>query len=197
MRYNFSMTYLITALYAEAKPLLEHWSFKRDKSLPCRLYRNDEMCLLVTQMGMENATKSVQALMQYLPPQKNDILINIGLCAAPGTYPVGRALQVNNLHYEDAILELPIQKINIPTISLRTVTSPASTLQDNAVDMEAYAIYKAAKSHFSLSHIAFLKIVSDHFEPEKVDKERAIISIKENIPKLEEVIESILGVTYE
>ncbi len=189
MRYNLSMIYLITALYAEAKPLLEHWSFKRDKALPCRFYRNDDICLLVTQVGMDNASKALQSLMRYLPTQDGDILINIGLCAAPATYPLGTALLTHTLNYEDQSIPLALPLDNtLPGSTLQTVRTPATNSGDDAVDMEAFAIYQECKSFFASDKIAFLKIVSDHFEPESVDKEQAIDAIKNNIPNLETLI---------
>ena len=133
---QFGMIYLITALYDEAKPLLEHWSFKRDRSLPYRLYRNETLCLLVTQMGMENAAKAIQALMQFTPAQRGDILINVGLCAAPRTYPLGTALYTGSIQHREKSVQLhKTYDIALPTTMLLSVDTPVSTPQACAVDM--------------------------------------------------------------
>lgn len=192
------MIYFITALYDEAKPILQQWSFKRDRSLHYRLYRNNTMYLLVTQMGMDNAAKAAKALMQHIPPKNGDILINVGLCAAPEMHPLGSALYAHSIYYKDKKIKLP-EKFNfsLPAIALRTVDTPSSTPQECAVDMEAYAIYQAAQPFFHSSKMIFFKIVFDHFEPEFIDKKRAIDLIKQNMPKLEMLITAMQGKKYE
>jgi len=186
------MIYFITALYNEAKPLLEQWSFKRDKSLPYRLYYNDRMYLLVTQIGMENATEAVQSMIRHIPPKEYDILINVGLCAAPEIHPLGSALYVHSIYYKDKTIKLPGKyNATLPSVSLRTVDLPVSIPQDYAVDMEAYAIYKVAHPFFHTGNIIFFKIVSDHFKPELVDKKRAIDLIRQNMPKLELIMTAL------
>ena len=188
------MIYLIMALHTEAKPLLAHWRFKRDKSIPYRLYRNDQMLLLITQMGSKNAANALNALMSHSKPGDRDILINLGLCAAPESYPIGTALLIDRISYgkEDVAINTTYDHA-LPQASLQTVDEAHTAYHDNAVDMEAYGVYREASGYFSPAHMGFLKIVSDHFKPSDVNKESAITLIQKNIPVLEKMIENMKG----
>ena len=186
------MTYIVMALHAEAKALLGHWRFKRDKKLSHRLYRNGDMFLLISKIGYENTSAALRALLAYQLPGKNDTIVNIGLCAAPETYPVGTVLLGNMLIYADqkAVLDTSYNHALKETV-LETVETECSTSRGRAVDMEAHAVYDVASDYFQSNRMAFLKIVSDHFAPETVNKDLAAHLIRKNIASIEYVIEGI------
>lgn len=188
------MIYLVVALRGEAKPLLAHWSLKRNKSVPQRLYENDEMALLVTQMGRENAFSALEAVVGRKKPGEKDVLINFGLCAAPPDYPIGSVLLAGELRCENesVSLETPCLQGVARTV-LETVDEPFGGSCDHAVDMEAYGVYKSASGCFETGQIAFLKVVSDHFEPEGLDRDEALRCLKESIPLLEGLMRAMKG----
>lgn len=186
------MIYLITALDAEARPLIEHYRLKRDYALPYTLYKNEEMVLLVTQPGKNNAMMAVSALLGWRLPRPGDILINIGICGAPTDYTIGEALLIHRIlegdrrYYPDILYPH-----NLRETSLLCLGNPADTPYDVPVDMESGGIFTAAARFFKLHQIAFLKIVSDHCEPESVTKEGVIDLIRSHLPTLECLIASI------
>jgi len=186
------MTYFVLALSAEARPLLTHFGLKRIDALPYPLYTDENSVLIVTQPGYENALMATSALLGYRPPEKEDILLNIGLCAAPESFEIGTLLLAHKIsygihdYYPDILFLHPNDEID-----LRTVDAAVSSTESMAVDMEAHAVYKAASRFFKTHQMAFLKIVSDHFAPDNVTKELAIRLIGENIPALTQIIESM------
>ncbi len=182
------MIYLITALDAEARVLVDYYRLKRDTSLPYTLYINDEIVLLVSGMGKSNAMMAVSALLGWRIPQENDILINIGICGAPSTYGIGEALLIHQIiegdrrYYPDILYTHSLRES-----SLICVDAPQSIPQDHPVDMESSAIFQAASRFFKLHQMVFIKIVSDHFTPERVTKEGAIELVRSNIALVDEV----------
>lgn len=182
------MTYLITALDAEARPLIEHYRLKRDHSLPYTLYKNDDTVLLVSGMGKMNSAMAVSSLLGWRVPVDEDILINVGVCGAPKSYKIGEVLLIHQIidndrhYYPDILYTHPHQET-----SLICVDTPQSELSDYPVDMESVSVFKAASRFFKLHQMAFIKIVSDHFTPESVTKEMVIEQIGSNLPTIENV----------
>lgn len=186
------MTYLITALDAEARPLIEHYRLKRDHSLPYTLYKNDDTLLLVSGMGKMNAAMAVSALLGWRVPADEDILINVGICGAPLEYEIGEALLIHQIindekHYYPDILYPHVFR----ETSLLCVDAPQSHTSEFPVDMESAALFQAASRFFKLHQIAFVKIVSDHFTPEHVTKEGVIQSIASKLSLIDDLIVSL------
>lgn len=190
------MIYLICALDAEARPLIEHYRLKRDYTLPYTFYKGDGILLLVTGIGRTNAMLALSALMGYRIPKGKDILINIGICGAPDTYLLGEALLIHQImdmdryYYPDILYPHPLRET-----SLICVDTPVSSPGLFPVDMESGGIFLAASRFLKLHQMAFIKIVSDHFEPNKVTKEGGIGLVKSHIRTLESLIASLQKVS--
>lgn len=185
------MTYIITALHAEARAFLDAYSFKRIDTLPFPLYENEEILLAVTQMGRDNAMIATAALLAYRIPDENDILLNVGICAAPTRYEIGSLLLIhkithnNHSYYPDMLLSHPFQESD-----LISVDTPQSEPLESPVDMEAYAVFKTASRFMQLHQMLFIKIVSDHFEPEKVTKDDALELIAAKISQIQTLMQA-------
>ncbi len=176
------MIYISVAFKEEAKPLLQQWQFKQDKHAPCKLYVADGICALITQMGQENASRSLEALLSYLPPKKDDIFINFGICAAPTNYEIGEVLECSHIYYKNESIILK----STCRCPLTTVDAPASSNHSTAVDMEAFALFKTALHLFEKCHC--IKVVSDHFEPLHVKKENIVTLLDEGINIIKEIV---------
>ena len=188
------MTYLITALDAEARPLIEYYRLKRDMSLPYTLYKNDNTLLLVSGMGKTNALMAVSALLGWRIPSSEDILINVGICGAPETFAIGEALLIHQIieekrrYYPDILFPHTLKET-----SLLCVDAPQSHTSDYPVDMESASVFQAAERFFKLHQMAFLKIVSDHFAPEYVTKDWVVESIRSNLDIVDHLIQKLQG----
>lgn len=172
------MKYIITALDVEARVLIEHYSLKRNHDLPYPLYCNDDTILIVCGVGKTNALMATSALLGYRIPGSGDTLLNIGICGAPQTFSIGEALLIHQImecekHYYPDILYTH----SLRESALICVHAPQSVPAKFPVDMESAGIYLAASKFFKLHQIAFLKIVSDHFEPHYVSKESVLTLI--------------------
>jgi hypothetical protein len=191
------MIYLLSALDAEARALVDYYQLKRDTSLPYTLYTNERMVLLVSGMGKSNALMAVSALLGWRIPNPEDCMINIGICGAPEEYRIGEALLIHQIqdggrHYYPDILYTH----SLRESSLRCVDEAQVSVIDCPVDMESSSIFQAASRFFKLHQMAFIKIVSDHFEPESVTKEGVIELVRSNIPRLDEVRTALEKVQY-
>lgn len=189
------MIYIITALDAEARALVDHYHLRRDFSLPYTLYKNEQMVLLVSGMGKNNALMAVSALLGWRIPKAEDCLINIGICGAPPSYEIGETLLIhqirdaNRSYYPDILYTHSLREC-----SLTCVDEAQSALHDSPVDMESGAVFCASSRFFKLHRLAFIKIVSDHFTPETVTKEGVIELIQSNLKRVDEVCSALENV---
>ncbi len=183
------MRYIICAFNGEARPFIDHFKLKRIHDLPYPLYQNENTLLIITQMGYENALMATNTLMGYRPPKGEDILINIGVCAAPKSYVIGELLIIHKINYKtDSYYPDILFQHNFKESDLLSVDTIQSSMHNLPVDMEAHAIFSSAP-HFMQTHqMLFIKIVSDHFEPKNVKYKELTQSIRKRVPDIETLI---------
>ena len=78
------MLYLITAMYAEAQPLIRQYQLKKENAqMHFQVFSNESQCvrLIITGTGMIAAAAAVGFLCTAYPPGEYDFLVNIGICA--------------------------------------------------------------------------------------------------------------------
>jgi len=80
---------------------------------------------------------------------------------------------------------------------LTTVRSAQATHHNTPADMEAYAVYKAASRFLKAHQMAFVKIVSDHFQPDIVTKELGLALMQKALPEIERIAGSMQHLAYE
>ena len=187
------MIYFVTALSAEAKPIIDKYDLKRIYTLPYTLFEGESAKLIVTGIGLENAMMAVSAFLGHCPPKQGDLLVNVGICASPKEFAIGEVLLANKLtnkehsYYPDVLFEHPLLETQ-----LQSADAPADVHQDLATDMESYGVYKAASRFFDTHEMLFIKVVSDHFEPQSVTKEQAVLLIENALAKIEETLNNAL-----
>jgi nucleoside phosphorylase len=185
------MLYITVALSAEARPLIEHFQLTRTYTLPYTVFENKEVKLIATGIGIENTMMATSALLGRFPPSKTDILLNIGICATPQSFEIGEAFLVHKISYKNNFLFPDILfEHTLKESDIFCVDEPANEILKFPVDMESYGVYKAASRFFSTHQMLFLKVASDHFEPQSVTKELAIELISKNLKNLDTVLHS-------
>jgi nucleoside phosphorylase len=186
------MIYIILALSSEAKPLIHHYKLKAVKESVISLFTNKDILLCITQMGFENVSLTIEKLCEYQKPQENDILINIGLCGAPSQYKIGSLLMIDELRYKSQRQKLSLHvNHSFKTSPLTTVTKAQRNSFETPVDMEAFALFQSASKCITNERIFFIKIVSDHFEPETLNKNLAYGLINRQIKNISTLISNL------
>lgn len=192
------MNYIVTALDAEARVFIEHYRLKRDATLPYTVYKGEDTLLLITGMGKTNAMMALSALLGYRLPGRNDNLINIGICGAPSEYALGEALLIHQLLDEDRRYYPDILYTHtLRETSLICVNSPVESPLSFPVDMESTGVFQAASKFFKLHRMAFVKIVSDHCQPDTVTKEGVVSLMKSHLGTFDSLLSSLQNVAQE
>jgi len=193
------MLYITVALSAEARPLIEHFKLTRTYALPYTMFENEEVKLIVTGVGIENAMMATSAFLGHFPPSSDDVFFNIGICAAPKSFEIGEAVLAHkitsNLEQKHSYFPDILFEHTLSECELLCVSSPQNTPLHVPTDMESYGVYKAVSRFLDTHQILFFKVVSDHFEPENVSKELTIELISKNLKNLDAIIRSAFYVT--
>lgn len=162
-------TLIITALQAEAKPIIERLELRRCDARPdLQLFQKENTFLLISGVGAPKVEKNLRALFSYhlLPTPYS--LLNLGICAAPPTSPLGSLYEVRKVTCETSgqEWELPCgtSPPPLPLAHLVSVASPVPDMSRYAslVDMEAAAILRSAQEFSQPAQARILKVVSDH-----------------------------------
>ena len=133
------MIYIITALKAEAQAFVD--KFKNDTK---------NYSIHISGIGSENMRKKTKEVVKLM--QKDDILLNVGICAASSNYPIG------------SLIDASVKKI--------TCVDKAVSDKDiyEIADMESSGFLDGSKD---VQNRYIFKVVSDHFEPKSVTKDMA------------------------
>ena len=169
------MTYIVTALPCEAKPLIKAYNLKKlNSDLKWNLYGNDEnIRLILTGTGAVSAASAVSALLALEGCSGDDRIVNIGTCCAIGRNAPkpGEMYLINKItdgitgrdFYPDMLCESDIGEHAL--ISAAEPVKAGSVCDETdfmLYDMEAASVFQAAKYYLGPSKTAFIKLVSDN-----------------------------------
>jgi len=161
------MKYIVVALKPEAQAIVEKFKLKKSKLDGYTLFTNDEIKLIISGMGIENARLATQTLINHFDICDEDVYINIGICGASHSYAIGEFIECGGVVYDGLEYHFDEQK---PFICC--VREAVSDKDEELVDMESYGFYDAVVHNPAIKEFHIYKVVSDHFEPKKVTKER-------------------------
>ncbi len=188
------MTYILCAFEAEARTLIDSYRLKKEQTEPYTLFANEGYILIISGMGQENGKESSRYLLSNFPPRKDDIFINLGVCAAKEAYTIGELLQVETLQNERSSYPLDIRDSSIKTVSCFSATIPLDKASSSDIaEMEALSVYEVIQGSFRKEKISFLKIVSDNFRPFIPKKQFIIGLVHKNIKTIQAHIKKLQG----
>lgn len=165
------MIYIVIALKSEAQAFVDKYKLNKNRLETFNIFQNDKFTLIVSGLGIKNASSATQILLKYFDIDDNDIFLNIGICGANEIYKIGDLLEISSINYDAATF-----KINERNgYNLTCLDQEAFEDTYEIVDMESYGFYKALVH--KTNNIYVFKVVSDHFEPKKVTKEKTKLLI--------------------
>ncbi len=160
-----SLICLVTAMTAEAKPLVEAFNLKAFPQRGLSAWMGDGVCLVQTGMGAQRAAARIESLLSV--QVGIDAFINVGV--AGGDRELGDVIIASSLL--DQVSQrrwyphLPASSVIDATnhCEVVTVTEPCRDYRNDCVyDMEAASVAKVATQHTDLSRIHAVKVISDN-----------------------------------
>lgn len=170
--------FIFTALDCEAKPLINFFELKKDKTqYPFQVYSNDLIVLSVSGVGKVAMAGAVAYIMALFSNSIMPVLLNVGI-AGHAIGPIGSLYAATKIVDVETGKRFYPQLINadwLITSEIKTMAAPCLEYKENCLyDMEASAFYEMGVRFTNSELTHSLKIVSD-------TKESSIENIK---PKL-------------
>lgn len=190
------MIFVVTALHAEARPLLEHFGLEgSDAAAPFRTYRSSEMLLVVSGVGRVACAAATAYAFAHAGEPRDRPWINVGI-AGHRTWPVGAcrlARKISEASSDRTWYPSLVFDPGIPTADVVTVDRPESRFEGHALyDMEASAFFAVASRVAPVELIQVLKVVSDNrSEPAEGLKPADLSRLVRN--RIEEIASLIAG----
>ncbi len=163
---KYNLLYIVVALKSEAQAFIERYKLQKSSLRDYKLFSNEDMKILVSGVGIANARDATQALINTYAIRDKDIYLNVGICGAQSRYDIGSLLSFGSVEYKGIVYRFKEGK------KLTCVDKPLSKPSCLAVDMESFGFYDTLIHTHARKNFYILKVVSDHFEPNSVTKDR-------------------------
>ncbi|HHW48064.1 MAG TPA: nucleoside phosphorylase [Clostridiaceae bacterium] len=195
------MVLLVTALMAEAVPLIEYFKLKKDMGIHAyAVYRNSDIALIVSGVGKIRSAAALAYLCALYHVTEKDILMNIGFCGSGSRkHPLGTLLLINKItdmdtgkdYYPDVFCGRDFPKESLRCYSRAVREDDVSQGTDIFCDMESSGFIETAKKFVYAHNIVILKIISDYLEPHYLNQELLKNYIREHVPMVESIINEL------
>ena len=164
------MIHIFTALYPEAKPLIQALSLKKradQTHYQQFLSEEGDLCLTITGVGPLQAAAVTASVLTDYDAGAQDQLLSLGTAARQTTCPASM-YHVNKIteavtmrdFYPDMLLNTGLPEASLIT-GAKLYTKQESGYAADLYDMEAVAIYQAASMFLGPHQMNFLRIVTD------------------------------------
>ena len=164
------MIHIFTALYPEAKPLIQALSLKKcaaQTHYQQFLSEEGDLCLTITGVGPLQAAAVTASVLTDYDAGAQDQLLSLGTAARLTTCPASM-YHVNKIteavtmrdFYPDMLLNTGLPEASLIT-GAKLYTKQESGYAADLYDMEAAAIYQAASMFLGPHQMNFLRIVTD------------------------------------
>ena len=183
---------LVVALPAEARPLRRHYRLVRDnQALDWPLYRRDQLTLLLTGVGIQQARRATRWLAQR--QRQPAWWLNLGIAGHP-TRAAGEAVLIDEILEPAATRRWRLASVaatGLPRERLYSVTRPDPEYRlPGLCDMEAAGFYASALERAPAGRILCLKLVSDNLRQpaSRLNGRRVSALVEDHIPTLERLL---------
>lgn len=155
------MIYIFCATKSEAQAVVEYKKLQKCTQNGMSLFSCDSVTLCITGVGKEATTKTIDSFEKQFSPTPDDIVLNIGIAAAPESFSIGSLHHIGRVVADGA--EYLLQSEGE---TLACKNEPTSQIHATLVDMESCVLAERY-----LPYLQIYKVVSDHFDPSSVTKE--------------------------
>ena len=152
------MLYIICALKPEAQAFVDKYKLTKNKC-------NSQLTLIVSGIGSDKMFEATSKVVKIMT--RDDIIINVGICGGDKKFSIGELVDAKNVKLTCVNCEISQDGIY------------------ELVDMESDGFMKATSE---IKNRYIFKVVSDHFEPQKVTKEKTKSLIFNAIDDINKII---------
>ena len=198
------MIYIFTAMYCEAKPLIERFALSPDGDYPFAGFVSEDgnIRLVITGVGKTYSAAAVSYAHAKFGITKDDFAVNIGTCA--GGRNTGGAYIINKVtdedsgrsYYPDMLYKTGLREHCVTTVSDVVSEEKAALDPDMLWEMEASGFSDIARLLMPPDRVQLIKVVSDNgAEGEKAISEELLERvIRESIDDISKAVDLYLSI---
>ncbi|KXG42939.1 5'-methylthioadenosine/S-adenosylhomocysteine nucleosidase family protein [Tepidibacillus decaturensis] len=199
------MIFIISALYPEAKPLIEYFQLKKVlKVSRIQLYENNGIVLAVSGVGITSSAIATTYLLTKYEVKATDTILNIGVAGAKSQKLQGDLIYCHKIihhdtkhnYYPDILVEHSFSEGVLETFSTIVDLSMSKEVIGDLVDMEGAGFFEAASTFLPPHQIHVLKIVSDQLKPTVVTSYDISQLIKNQLESIAAFIKNLQEVSF-
>ncbi|MFV9510061.1 hypothetical protein [Tepidibacillus sp. LV47] len=200
------MIYIVTALYPEAKPLIEDFQLKKISQVSkMQIYENEEIVLAISSVGPLSAAIATTYLLTKYHANATDTILNIGIAGAVNPkLKTGETIYCHKIvhhdthrsFYPDLLVEHSFLEGVLETFSLPIDEAMNQEIVSDLVDMEGAGFFEAASTFLPPHQIHVLKIVSDRLKPSLVTPELVTQLVKNQRESISAFIKKLQGISF-
>lgn len=191
---------IISALMAEAVPLIDHYKMKKQPKLPdYHLYRGAGIDLIVCGMGENRVQRGLKAYLREVNVDAQTRWLNVGI-AGTLSYTVGALIWANSVG--GRVIARPEYCVNQQAMDVVSLRNPSADYRANTLfDMEAQSCLNVLVHNCVQfrpeSHFFCAKVVSDNLSENmhRLSKQTVKALLRQNIMALSEGVKYIIKST--
>lgn len=188
------MLYVFTAMYCEAKSIIDKLNLKKDNSIKkFQVFKKDNVVLTITGIGNVYAFSATSYIAGKFNISEYDTFINIGICGtvnknvSRGDLIIGNKV-IDSLSrkcfYPDMIKSHDFLEGSIESFIKVVNEKELKNVKGEYIDMEAAFFFQAANIFLPPHKIYCIKVVSDYLDGEFLTKDKVFELISYNVDKL-------------
>ncbi|ABP66023.1 hypothetical protein Csac_0383 [Caldicellulosiruptor saccharolyticus DSM 8903] len=202
------MIYIVTAFHAEAKPLIEHFELKKlYEPSKFQIFSGNDTLLIESKEGIVKSSIATTFALTKFGAGSKDIALNIGICGAvENAFSKGDVILCNKIinhhskkaFYPDILIQHSMKEATLESFMhpVKKDSLPVE-IEGDIVDMEGAGFFEAASIFLPLHNVHCIKIVHDFLDFEKINPVEIENLIKQSIPHIENLINSLLKLNLE
>lgn len=184
------MRYIVTALYSEAKPLIDFFNLIKHDDPYFPIFQNNQIILIVSGIGKINAAIATTYLLANRKTNPK-LVLNLGICGSSyATHQIGELFEIKKIIDQSSSKVIHLTDKNLfQTATLACFDTPQndpSKLQNRLIDMESFGFYQSSKKFLKSDAIHLIKVVSDKISDTILSPNEVYDLISVHLPTLKE-----------
>lgn len=192
------MQFIVTALRAEAVPLIRKFGLKQNtSSRPFQRFESKEIILVVSGVGKILSAIATTWILNQGKRGESSTALNFGLCGCSNRkIPLGSLAIINKItdhgsgrnFYPELLLRHPFIESALTTYDAPVFCGDPNSAPAGMADMEASGFFQAAARILPLERILCLKLVSDYLEPREFGAKAVEDLVEARVGEVEQVL---------
>tara|TARA_B100000029_G_scaffold389840_1_gene386400 strand:+ start:105349 stop:106182 length:834 start_codon:yes stop_codon:yes gene_type:complete len=189
---------MTVALHAEAQPVIARFKLKQDSSFALPIFRRNDFWLAITGVGRIKSAIATSYLIANVQNWNKAVIFNIGIAghtkkSGEGTVKIGDSFLIHKIMEQttgksflpDIFIKTPFAENSLTTVDHPLKNRDTEILATGLVDMEAAGFFQAASSFLPPHRICCIKVVSDHLDIQRIEKNFVNTLIKQALEDID------------